>query len=92
MRIVDNLSNLYAHLLENHYIECITGFDPDVLGIFSSDVLKRIKENDVMWETMVPAPVADAIKRRGLFGHGESFGRSHVKIKWKARETLSLSM
>src|SRR5580658_5823250 len=42
---VDNhLRNLYDHLLENHYIECIVGFNPDTLSIFSRDVLRRIKE------------------------------------------------
>jgi hypothetical protein len=68
VRIVEHLSNLYAHLLENRYIDCIVGFDPDILDIFSRDVLKKIKGNDATWERMVPAPVAQAIKRRGLFG------------------------
>jgi hypothetical protein len=69
VRIVERLSNLYAHLLENHYIECMVGFDTNILDIFSRDVLKKIKENDLEWEQMVPMPVAQAIKRRGLFGH-----------------------
>ena len=68
VKIVDHLSNLYAHLLENHYIDSIVGFDSDILGIFSRDVLRRIHEKDASWETMVPAPVVEAIKRRGLFG------------------------
>ena len=69
VRIVDHLSSLYAHLLENHCIECIVGFDTSILGIFSRDVLKKIRDNDLNWENMVPGPVAQAIKRRGLFGH-----------------------
>src|ERR1700722_17139202 len=68
VRIVDHLSSLYAHLLENHYIESIVGSDTNILNIFSRDVLKKIKDNDLLWETMVPIPVAEAIKRRGLFG------------------------
>jgi hypothetical protein len=68
VRIIEHLSNLYAHLLENRYIECMVGFDPDILDIFSRDVLKKIKDNDATWERMVPVPVAQAIKRRGLFG------------------------
>ena len=36
--------------------------------IFSRDVLRRIKEKDPEWEKMVPTKVAEAIKRRGLFG------------------------
>ena len=71
VRIVDHLSNLYAHLLENHFIDCIVGYDSDILEIFSRDVLRRIKEKDPTWEKMVPPPVAEAIKRRGLFGYAE---------------------
>ena len=47
------------------------GFDADTLHIFSRDVLRLIKEKDAAWETMVPKPVAEAIKRRGLFGYSE---------------------
>jgi hypothetical protein len=69
VHVADHLRNLYDHLMENHYIDCITGFDPDVLGIFSRDVLARIRESDPTWETMVPPGVAAAIKRRNLFGY-----------------------
>jgi len=72
VRIVDHLANLYAHLLENHYIDSIVGYDPGILSIFSRDVLRRIREKDPAWETMVPTPVAEAIKRRGLFGYAET--------------------
>ena len=71
LHIPDHLRNLYDHLLENHYIESIVGFDRDILGIFSRDVLGRIRERDPAWETMVPPSVAAAIKRRRLFGYVE---------------------
>ncbi len=69
VQVIDHLRNLYNHLLENHYIDSIVGFDPSILSIFSRDVLRRIKLNDPTWEKMVPAPVAEAIKRRSLFGY-----------------------
>jgi hypothetical protein len=68
VQVVDHLRNLYDHLLENHYIDCIVGFDTEILSIFSRDVLRRIREGDATWETMVPKPVAAAIRKRGLFG------------------------
>ncbi len=68
VQIADHLRNLYAHLLEAHYIDCIVGFDPTILHIFSRDVLRRIKEGDATWEKMVPEAVVAAIKRRELFG------------------------
>src|SRR3984885_12307880 len=36
-QVSDNLRNLYAHLLENHYLDSIVGFNPDILSIFSRD-------------------------------------------------------
>jgi hypothetical protein len=74
VHVVDHLRNLYDHLMENHYIDCITGFNPEVLGIFSRDVLGRIRENDPVWETMVPPRVATAIKKRRLFGYVDPAG------------------
>ena len=75
VHIEDHLRNLYDHLLENHYIEGIVGYDPDVLGIFSRDVLGRIRDRDPAWEQMVPPSVAAAIKKRGLFGYMEPVSR-----------------
>jgi hypothetical protein len=71
VQVANHLRNLYDHLLENHYIDCIVGFDRDVLGIFSQDVLGRIRDHDPSWEQLVPACVATAIKKRRLFGYAE---------------------
>ncbi len=69
IQVSEHLQNLYAHLLENHYLESIVGYDREMLGIFSRDVLQRIKAGDATWEKMVPEKVAAAIKQHGLFGH-----------------------
>jgi hypothetical protein len=71
VNVTDHLRNLYAHLLENHYIDCITGFNEDYLSIFSRDVLHRLKHNDPTWENLVPAKVAEVIKERRLLGYGK---------------------
>ncbi|MHB8723366.1 MAG: TonB-dependent receptor [Steroidobacteraceae bacterium] len=84
VRVDEHLANLYAYLLENHCIDSLVGVDPDILTIFSRDVLKRISSNDPLWESMVPVQVAQAIKRRGLFGYanlGAATGRDgHVGV------------
>ena len=71
VKIGPHLAGLYAHLHENHYIEPIVGFDPNILKICSREVLKKIQQKDPLWEDMVPIPVAEAIKRRGLFGYSD---------------------
>ncbi len=68
VKIEVHLQNLYAHLLENHSIDTLSGFDRRALGIDSREVLSRIRAGDAAWEQMVPAPVAAVIKERALFG------------------------
>ena len=71
LTVATHLRNLYAHLLENHYIDCINGFNEDYLTIFSRDVLQRIKNNDASWEKLVPTKVAEVIKEHRLLGYGK---------------------
>ena len=47
----------------------LDNYKPEYLPIFSRDVLQRIAADDEAWETMVPAEVAELIKRRGFFGY-----------------------
>ena len=69
MQVELHLRNLYAHLLENHYIEALVGYNTAISDIFSRDVLVKIQQGDGSWEKMVPPKVAEMIKRRNLFGY-----------------------
>jgi hypothetical protein len=68
MRVTPHLRHLHAYLIENRFIEDLTGYDPACLPIFSKDVLEKIQAGDPAWEEMVPAEVARIIKKRHLFG------------------------
>ena len=46
----------------------IRDYDPELLSILADDVLTRLQKGDPSWEASVPAVVAEAIKREGLFG------------------------
>ena len=59
---------LYQHLLENHQIVDVEGFNPDVLHIYSKRVLEMIEHSEEGWEQMVPAKVANLVKEKCLFG------------------------
>ena len=63
------IRSLYGHLVEHGRVRQLKRFDEGVLHIFSRDVLKRIKEGDSGWQSMVPEAVADLIQRRRLFGY-----------------------
>lgn len=62
IQVERHLRNLYAYLLENHYIDSIVGFDENHLHIFSKDILPMIRNGDPAWQELVPEPVATMIK------------------------------
>jgi hypothetical protein len=71
LEVAPNLRHLYAHLVENHFVENIGGYNPDFLTIYSGDVLAKIQAGDNSFEKLVPAPVAEIIKRGKMFGWRE---------------------
>ena len=68
LKIDGRVADLYEHICKNRMVTSVTGFNPDVLHIYSRDVLHKIRIRDASWEVMVPLAVAEGIKRRGLFG------------------------
>lgn len=64
-----HLRNLYAHLLENHYIESIISYDPNTKSIHSREIFAKIKAGDNSWEAFVPKQVVNTIKERNLWGY-----------------------
>ena len=68
MEVVPHLKHLYEHLVDNGYVEDIRNYNRDYLPIYSGDVLKKIQGRDPSWEKQVPAPIAQVIKQKKLFG------------------------
>lgn len=74
MMTCDNLSldpdlmHLYEYLKMRGCINELDNYDEDCLDVFSREVLHKIKQGDMSWETMVPAAVADVIKSKSYFG------------------------
>ena len=66
-----HLRNLYAHLLENHYVVPVVGYDSSLMEIFSRDILSRIQTGNPGWEKMVPEKAAAIIKERHLFSYSD---------------------
>jgi len=68
LEVAPHLRHLYAHLLENHFIEDIRNYNPAYLPVYSGDVLKKIQSGESDWEKSVPPPIAEVIKAKKLFG------------------------
>ena len=60
--------SIYSYLLNNKRIEDLE-YEKEILGIYSRDVLNKIKSCEIgTWEHMVPEGVSDIIKEKSLFG------------------------
>jgi hypothetical protein len=68
LEVAPALRKLYGHLVERGCIRQLENFDPNLLHIFSRDILRRIREGDASWQEMVPQAIAEVIKGRSLFG------------------------
>jgi len=69
LEVAPELRKLYGYLADRGSFVHLDNFKPEYLSIYSRDVLKRIAAGDESWETMVPAAVAEIIKKRGFFGY-----------------------
>jgi hypothetical protein len=69
IKVQSDLQPLYDYLAGRGSFVHLDNYKSEFLPIFSRDVLRRIAAGDDTWETMVPAEVADLIKRRGFFGY-----------------------
>jgi hypothetical protein len=67
---------IYEYLVFNKRITDIPSFDPEILQIFSRDVLKKIRSGEPGWEKCLPAYVDNIIKEKGLFGYKEKKEKS----------------
>lgn len=67
--IPEHLHHLYQHLIENGFVRGIPSSDPSLFNIYSRNILERIRRNQPGWEDSVPAPIAELIKTRRLFGY-----------------------
>lgn len=69
LEVAPELRKLHGYLADRGSFVQLDNYHPDYLPIFSRDVLKRIAAQDETWEEMVPAQVAELIKKRGFFGY-----------------------
>ncbi len=66
--VAPHLKHLYAHLVENRFIQGIQNYNADLLPIRRREVLEQIEAGDRRWEQVVPPQIVEVIRRRGLFG------------------------
>ena len=66
--VAPNLRHLYAHLVENKFVENIVNYSPEGLKIYSGEVLAKIQAGDESLAQLIPPPIFEVIKAKKLFG------------------------
>ncbi|MEM9823521.1 MAG: TonB-dependent receptor [Bacteroidota bacterium] len=66
--VPEGIKFLYRHLLDSEQIVDVKTYNPDILHIYSKEVLKMLQTDEEGWEKMVPQKIAGLIKEKCLFG------------------------
>ncbi len=61
------MKELYKFFKYNGKVMDIIDYDPEIMHIFSRDVLKKITSNEEGWEEQLPEGIAEIIKDKSLF-------------------------
>ncbi|SHJ67491.1 nicotinate-nucleotide adenylyltransferase [Pseudozobellia thermophila] len=67
VKVHPRMKELYKFFKYNGKVMDIIDYDPEIMHIFSRDVLKKIINNEKGWENMLPKGIADTIKEKNLF-------------------------
>ncbi|MEM9076410.1 MAG: TonB-dependent receptor [Bacteroidota bacterium] len=71
VKVHPRMKELYKFFKYNGKVMDIIDYDPDIMHIFSRDVLKRIGNGEEGWEEMLPEGIAEMIKQKHLFQRKE---------------------
>jgi hypothetical protein len=67
VKVHPRMKELYKFFKYNGRVVDIIDYDPEILHVFSRDVLKQIMNGEEGWESVMPEGVADIIKKKHLF-------------------------
>jgi hypothetical protein len=67
LKVHPRMKELYKFFKYNGKVVDITDYNPEILDIFSREVLAKIENGEEGWEEMLPAGVSEIIKEKHLF-------------------------
>lgn len=67
IKVHPRMKELYKFFKYNGKVMDIIDYDPEIMHIFSRDVLKKIINDEKGWEEMLPKGISKTIKEKSLF-------------------------
>jgi len=68
LKVPEHLRFLYRHLLENQFVFGINCSNENLLNIYSREILSDLPKGKGDWEDKLPAPIAQQITEKKMFG------------------------
>ncbi|UAB80766.1 TonB-dependent receptor [Marixanthomonas sp. SCSIO 43207] len=72
LKVHPRMKELYKFFKYNGKVVDIKDFNPDILNIFSREVLEMIEKGEESWEEMLPPGVAEIIHEKELFNYHQN--------------------
>ncbi|MFZ0490596.1 MAG: TonB-dependent receptor, partial [Salegentibacter sp.] len=72
VKVHPRMKELYKFFKYNGRVEDITDYNPEILDVYSREVLQMISEGKDGWEEMIPEKTAQMIKDHNLFHYEEN--------------------
>ena len=69
LKVHPRMKELYKFFKFNGKVVDIGDYHPEILEVFSREVLKMISDGRPGWEPMLPSGIAEIIKEHHLFGY-----------------------
>ncbi len=69
LKVHPRMKELYKFFKYNGKLQDITDYDPDIMDIFSREVLQKIQDGETGWEDQLPDLIPEMIKANNFFGY-----------------------
>ncbi|MNE27742.1 hypothetical protein D3C80_1211620 [compost metagenome] len=69
LKVHPRMKELYKFFKFNGKVVDIEDYDPNILDVFSREILKMINQGQTGWEPMLPPGIPEIIKEHHLFGY-----------------------
>jgi len=76
LKVHPRMKELYKFFKYNGRVEDIENYNPDILDIYSREVLQMISDGKEGWEEMLPEKTTQMIKEQNLFHYKENKERA----------------
>ncbi|QNJ98628.1 TonB-dependent receptor [Constantimarinum furrinae] len=80
LKVHPRMKELYKFFKYNGKVVDITDFNPDILNIFSREVLTQIETGEEGWEELLPPGVSEIIKEKCLFSCRVEQAKQQAKL------------